>query len=69
MDAGYTVQIFLPEKTLSEIHGPIRDIVYIDIAVNDVDADGTSDKLFWKGTRDNWRYPHNFAPVALPLTK
>lgn len=63
---GYTVQIFLPAESTREIHGPIRDTIYVDVAVNNVNADGSRTKIFWKGNRDNWQHPRNFAPVILP---
>jgi hypothetical protein len=63
---GYTVQLFLPAESTREIHGPIRDTIYVDVAVNSVNADGSRMKIFWKGNKDNWQYPHNFAPVTLP---
>jgi hypothetical protein len=64
---GYTVQIFLPEESTREIHGPIRDTLYVDVAVNNVNAGGSRTKIFWKGNRDNWQHPHNFQPVSLPV--
>lgn len=64
---GYTVQLFLPDKSMREIHGPLRDTIYIDVAVNNVNADGSHTKIFWKGNSDDWQYPHNFQPVSLPL--
>jgi hypothetical protein len=64
--SGYTVQFFLPEKSFREIHGPFRDTLYVDVAVNNVDADGRNEKIFWKGNGDNWQHPHNFQPVTLP---
>lgn len=63
---GYRVQMFFPEDAMREIHGPFRDTLYLDVAVNDVDADGGSGKIFWKGNRDDWQYPHNFGAVSLP---
>jgi hypothetical protein len=64
---GYTVQFFLPEESFREIHGPFRDTVYLDVAVNDADTDGSTGKIFWKGNGDDWQYPHNFQPVSLPV--
>lgn len=63
---GYTVQLFFPEKSMREIHGPIRDTFYMDVAVNNVNADGSHTKIFWKGNGDDWQCPRNFAPVTLP---
>jgi hypothetical protein len=65
-EQGYQIQLFLPEKSFTEVHGPFRDPLYLDVALKDVDADGTK-ALFWKGNGDNWQYPHNFAPVCLPM--
>lgn len=64
---GYTVQIFLPAESVREIHGPLRDTIYMDVAVNNVNPDGSRTKIFWKGNKDNWQYPHNFAPISLPV--
>jgi hypothetical protein len=64
---GYIVQFFLPEESFREIHGPFRDPLYLDIAVNDVDPAGTQGKFFWKGNGDDWQHPHNFQPVSLPV--
>jgi len=63
---GYTAQMFLPEESTREIHGPIRDTVYVDVAVNNVNADGSRTKIFLKGNKDNWQFPRNFQPVTLP---
>lgn len=65
--SGYTVQLFLPSESMREIHGPLRDTLYVDVAVNNVNADGCRTKIFWKGNKDNWQYPRNFQPVTLPL--
>lgn len=61
--SGYTVQIFLPAESTREIHGSLRDMIYVDVAVNNVNKDGSRTKIFWKGNKDNWQSPRNFAPV------
>ncbi len=63
-DSGYQIQLFLPEMSFTEVHGPFRDTLYLDVALKDVHADGSSEALFWKGSNDNWQHPHNFAPVT-----
>lgn len=65
-ETGYAVQFFLPEKSISEIHGSIRDTFYMDVAVKDVSPDGSRKGHFWKSNGDNWRHPHNFAPLTPP---
>lgn len=63
---GYRIQMFLPEASFREIHGPFRDTLYMDASVNHVNGGGGNTKVFWKGNDDNWQYPHNFAPVTFP---
>lgn len=65
--SGYIIQLFLPEETTREIHGPFRETIYLDAAVNNVRPDGTAEKFFWRGNGDNWKSPRNFAPVTVPV--
>lgn len=62
---GYQIQLFLPEESFADIHGSLQGTIYLDVALKDVDADGSSKAVFWNGNGDNWQYPHNFAPVTL----
>lgn len=60
---GYILQIFLPEATTRALHGPLRETIYLDVAVNNIQPDGSSAKSYWKGNGENWQSPANFAPV------